>query len=98
VHLYKKRKKEKTAIEKKGREKKEVHNNRRAQERLFQHAVMRRLAAGAESPELGRRPDTVSCIAFPPACSTLFLLRTCDQHRCDMFSTLFNFALLFELF
>jgi hypothetical protein len=43
-------KKEKTAIEKKEEkkrkeEKKEVHTNRRAKERLFQHPVTRRLAA-----------------------------------------------------
>jgi hypothetical protein len=47
-------KNEKTAIEKKGREKKkrgkkEVHTNRRAKERLFQHPVTRRLAAGEGS-------------------------------------------------
>jgi hypothetical protein len=89
-------KNKKIAIEKRKR-KKEVYNNQCAQERLFQHPITRRLAAGAELPDLGRRPDTISCIVFLPACSTLFLLLTCDQQRCDVFSTLFNFALLFEL-
>jgi hypothetical protein len=104
VLLYKKRRKkdseEKTAIEKKTereKKRKKVHNNGRVQERLFQHPVTRRLAAGAEPLDLWHRCDTVSCIAFPPTCSPSFLLCTCDQQRYDVLAPLFNFALLFEL-